>query len=582
MLKNIKIKHMVIAAIGILLLSIVIMGVTSITTSKAISDQTAVLYNKPHTNLMKMKQVEINALRVGDALRRSVLEEKDDSSAAKAYIADTQKLLEEIEANKVKIGPMEPTMLAATKAVATWSESMEQMIVKIAEKDFTGASRLMDAAFLANEAEVYKTVGVLMATATENANIFKNKAGAMAMEVQVTLFIIFVASVLISLWALFLILKTISKPLNEITQVTEDFSKGNLKHRIAYNNRNEFGDIAARINQVLCMVNEYIDNISSVMSKVADNDLTTSITIEYIGDFSTIKDSINRILSSLQHTVSNIGVTASQVAIGSEQVAISSQSLAQGTTEQAGAVDDLSASISAISSRINQNAENARKASEISHQSMAVTANSNEQMQKLMAAMNDINLRSAEIGKIIKTIDDIAFQTNILALNAAVEAARAGVAGKGFAVVADEVRNLAGKSAAAASSTTGLIEASIEAINEGARLADGTAQEMLHVVESVKNTTELISEISRATEDQVTALLNITQGIDQISSVVQSNSATAEQSAAASEELNGQAGSLNELMRCFKMNQQKATGYLYEEPAPSNKTASFAESSSKY
>lgn len=582
MLKNIKIKHMVMAAIGILLLSIVFMGVTSITTSKAISDQTAVLYNKPHTNLMKMKQVEINALRAGDALRRSILESKDDTSAVKAYLADIQKLLLEIEGNKVKVGPMEPTMLATTQAVSAWSESMEQVIVEITQKDFQGAHKLMDANFLAKENQVYKTVGVLMVTATENANIFKNNAAAIAVQVRVVLVIIFVVSVLISLWALLLILKTISKPLNEISEVTENFAKGDLKHRIAYNNRNEFGDIACKINQVLGMVNEYIDNISSVMSKVADNDLTTSITIEYIGDFSTIKDSINRILSSLQHTVSNIGVTASQVAIGSEQVASSSQALAQGTTEQAGAVDDLSASIGAISSRINQNAENARKASEISHQSMAVTANSNEQMQKLMAAMNDINLRSAEIGKIIKTIDDIAFQTNILALNAAVEAARAGVAGKGFAVVADEVRNLAGKSAAAASSTTGLIEASIEAINEGARLADGTAQEMLHVVESVKNTTELISEISRATEDQVTALLNITQGIDQISSVVQSNSATAEQSAAASEELSGQAGSLNELMRCFKMNQQKATGYLYEEPTPSNKTASFAESSSKY
>lgn len=581
MLKNIKIKHMVSFAIGVLLLSIVVMGFTSISTSKSISDQTAVLYNKPHTNLMKMKQVEINALRAGNALRSSILEGKDDTATVKAHIDDIKRLMVEIEANKVKVGPMDPTMVEATAAVEAWSKQMEQLLAKVVARDFMGAVKLMDADYLTKEAEVYRTVGVLMNTADTNARIFKDKAAAMAFQVRLTLLAIFIVSVLISIWALFTILRTISKPLQEIFSVTEEFSQGKLSNRIAYDHKNEFGDIASGINNVLSMVNQYIDNISAVMSRVADNDLTASVDIEYIGDFSAIKDSIDRILHSLQSTVHNISVTSGQVAIGSEQVAGSSQTLAQSTTEQASAVDDLSVSISAIASRINRNAENARKASRISSRSMEVSAASNEQMQKLMSAMNDINLRSAEIGKIIKTIDDIAFQTNILALNAAVEAARAGVAGKGFAVVADEVRNLAGKSATAAANTTELIEASIEAINEGVRLADGTAQEMLHVVESVSETTGLISEISRATDEQVNALTSISQGIEQISGVVQSNSATAEQSAAASEELSGQASALKALISRFKTVQEHH-GYAALEVEPTRETVVISGAFGKY
>lgn len=268
--------------------------------------------------------------------------------------------------------------------------------------------------------------------------------------------------------------------------------------------------------------------------------------IEVVQDISKLNS-----MKQLESLLNQIEQICPVLSLGAEQVASSSQGLAQGATEQAAAVEQLSASVSMISGQINDNAENARKADDMANKATVSIQSSNLQMGQLMSSMHSMESKSHEISKIIKTIEDIAFQTNILALNAAVEAARAGAAGKGFAVVADEVRNLATKSADAAKNTTVLIEDSVSSIGDGVRLADIVNRELNDAVQNVVLTTELISQITKATGEQAQAVSQVSIGVDQISSVVQTNSATSEETAAASEELSFQANELRQLTERF-------------------------------
>ena len=354
--------------------------------------------------------------------------------------------------------------------------------------------------------------------------------------------------------------KSLTRPIIELEGAMQKLSKGDLKATVTYSSRDELGSLADSLRTVMNTLSAYVNDISGKLGMIAGGNLNTEMEMEYAGDFAPIRASGNQIIDSLNNTLGQINQSAEQVASGSEQVSSGAQALSQGATEQASSVEELAATINELSGQVNNTASNARDVNNLVASTRDAIDGCNQQMGDMMHAMEKINTSSSEIGKIIKTIEDIAFQTNILALNAAVEAARAGAAGKGFAVVADEVRNLASKSAEAAKNTTTLIEGSLKAVEEGNEFSGATQQSLLQVVEHAEQIASSMAQITQATDDQAEAIKQITLGIDQISAVVQTNSATSVQSAAASQELSSQANVLKGLVGQFSLKGGSAAG----------------------
>lgn len=351
------------------------------------------------------------------------------------------------------------------------------------------------------------------------------------------------------------ITRSLTRPIQEIEAAAQEMAKGSLNLDIKYESEDELGHLAQSMRILIKGLSDIVKDIGYLLGEMANGNFQISSKIEetYIGDYLPILSAMRDINGQLSNTLSRINQSAEQVNSSAEQVSSGSQALSQGATEQASSIEELAATISDISEQVNKNALNAQEAREKSANAGSDVVSCNEKMSTMIHAMSDISSKSSEIGKIIKTIEDIAFQTNILALNAAVEAARAGAAGKGFAVVADEVRNLASKSAEAASNTTALIEESIRAVENGTTIADDTANALMQVVSGAQQVNVLIDQIAIASNEQSHSIQQVTQGIDQISSVIQTNSATAEESAAASEELTGQAQILKEMVGHFKL-----------------------------
>ena len=354
-------------------------------------------------------------------------------------------------------------------------------------------------------------------------------------------------------------IRTALNPLKRIAKVGDYVAEGDFSHEINYSHQDEIGQIAESMAKVVGRIRAIIKDLLGKLDQMSQGNFAFDFWNPelYKGEYAPLLEGLYDILDDLNVTMGEIHGSSQQVDASAQQVSSFAQSLSRGATEQATSIEELSTTMDDISAKIKETAEMSINASILSKESGSAVGLSNEKMDEMSKAMQEITEKSQEISKIIKTIDDIAFQTNILSLNAAIEAARAGAAGKGFAVVADEVGNLAQKSAKAAQNTGILIEEAIDAIAKGAKISDETANSLKNVSERTQTINQLIGEITSASESEAEGITQISIGMDQISSVVQSNTATAEESAAASEELSGQAQILNDLMSKFILKERE-------------------------
>ena len=348
-------------------------------------------------------------------------------------------------------------------------------------------------------------------------------------------------------------IKRIIVPLRTVAHYTDSLALGDVYFDVVKDRHDEIGEIQENF-QKLVKVNR---QQAELIQRISEGDLTSNADI--LSDKDVVGVSLDKMIDSLNSLFMEINDSTIQVSTGSKQVADGAQDLAQRSTEQAASIDQLSGSIAVIAERTKANEEMAARAAELAGTIMTSAEKGSQQMDEMTAAVREINDASHSISKVMKTIDDIAFQTNILALNAAVEAARAGQHGKGFAVVAEEVRNLASKSAEAAKETGAIIENSIEKAELGSRIAGETAASLAKIVSGISESNQLITEIARSSGEQSEGIMQINTGIDQVAQVVQHNSATAEESAAASEQMSGQSDILEGLLSRFRLKGEGTT-----------------------
>lgn len=437
-----------------------------------------------------------------------------------------------------------------------YNEAQGRVINLVTQHRSSEAIKLYDSEanqYLQNCMDAADTLVDLKVTQGNEASLALSTRSNLAAAVIVVTILVILG---LSIWLGVVTAHGIARPLVELEAAAKEMAGGNLKASIAYRSDSELGTLAESMRVMIERISYYMGEITGIAEEIAAGDIAVKEQAAFLGDFLPVQLALQRLVSSLNDTIGQINHSADQVASGSDQVASGAQALSQGATEQASSIQELAATINEISVQVQETAVNSKQAMDYTNDAGSAVLECNRQMQDMIAAMSDISGKSAEIGKIIKTIEDIAFQTNILALNAAVEAARAGAAGKGFAVVADEVRNLAGKSSEASKNTSDLIAGSVHAVERGKEIANGTAQSLLKVVDKAKYVTAIVDKITIAAGEQASAVAQVTQGIDQISSVVQTNSATAEESAAASEELSSQSQLLKSLVSHFKLHGQ--------------------------
>ena len=445
----------------------------------------------------------------------------------------------------------------ATKYVNEYIADADKCIELVKGGDNAGARKVLleDAVDSANKAQ--EKIEELFVTLDKHALEELDKVTAASNTYTIIVIVMSVLDAVIALIICMLITRGIHRPLQEMGRVAEKLSEGDLDVRIDFKSTNEFGKLAESFRQMIQNIREQAMHLD----QVAHGDL--SITVVPKSEKDVMGNAIATMIRDNSHMFNMMRESSVQVSTGAQEVAAASQALAQGSTEQASAIEEITASINAIEEKIKQSASRAGEANRLVSDAKTEAEGGNQQMAEMIDAMNQINEASENISKIIKVIDDIAFQTNILALNAAVEAARAGNQGKGFAVVADEVRSLAGKSAQAASETAELIEDSIAKVSRGSKLAEETAEALRSIMNSVEQSVSLVEEIANASSEQASAVAQIDIGLTQVSQVVQTNSATSEQCASSSEELSNQAIQLQENLSAFRLKEETGNHGYY-------------------
>ncbi len=556
-MKNLKIKYKFIVCLGIIVAMLIFNSYAGTSTASELLKDVIQLNDEAHVIERQVNDAVLDIENTLSSMAAAIMtrdgnEVTNAKSDATELINSANSTLEAISSEDSDINKFKNTTISS---LAKMADSRHEIFDAAEDGDYDEALELFFGEFFTNYT-LLKTEIESLGTAAETYSgslysYIKNYTG----NAVIFLTAVAVVGVLIALIVSFILTKSFTKPIKEIEHTVQNIASGNLKVELNYRSEDEFGVLSDSIRDMVNKNKVLISSISDNLGELSKGNFCAEIKEkdQYIGDYSQLLKSLEEFSVKINDTLLQVSHTAQLVSTGSSQVSVGAQALAEGASVQAQSVQDLAQSVNQISSQVNENASNSLKASAVASQVADAIVAGSDQMQNMMDSMAEIDSRSKEISKIIMAIEDISFQTNILALNAAVEAARAGSAGKGFAVVADEVRNLAGKSSEAAKNTTALIEASIHAIDKGVSVAKITSQNLNGIVENATVATDLMKKIADATTEQAEAIDNITGGLDQISAVIHTNSATSEESAAASADLTNQAGVLNGLISNFTL-----------------------------
>ena len=554
-MKNLKVSRKLTISYGFILSLLVISIVVSIGNLISIRSKVEVFYNGPFRVLNAANTVNSSF----EAMQKSVFRAISSTSQA-----NTEQALENARAWERKIQEQIPViqkdflgdqaiverLQAALDELAPQREHVLELAVQNQKAE---ASAYKEANNIITIHKAQAELDELIEIADRKADELIVNLHAMQTKFITILSVLGIASVLVSVFFGIYITRGITRPIKELEAAARQMEQGHLKIDVNYASKDELGSLSNSMRQMSDKISYYMDAISRVMRQLADSNLEIPHYDDFQGDFLPVQESLLIVLNSLNETISEINMFSDQVANGADQVSNGAQILSQGVIAQASSVEELAATMSEISQQVKENAETSQVVKTAAGEMGANILACNQQMQEMKNAMEKINQNSTQIRTIIKTIDDIAFQTNILALNAAVEAARAGESGKGFSVVAQEVRSLATRSSDASKSTEALIEQSLAAVVYGTKVAEETAASLRNIAGGTDEMISKINQIAEASKRQAAATEMVSTGIDQISDIVQTNSATAEESAAASEELYGQSQVLKSRVSRFKL-----------------------------
>lgn len=551
-MKNASIRTKLLTGFGCILLLLIGLNAFSLINMRKTSDMVPELFNGPHMDSVTSIALIMETVRMDSAVKGMLID-----GEVSAYDPDYQAARSEAEE---QIGLLrESGQLASAQesqlnsALAGMEQAYGQIKSLIAAGSMEAANSVMKDSFSEAVNEAAAVGRALAETANADADEFlKNstKQTNRNIAIQDIIFIITVICAVITALKMSL---DFTVPIRKLAKGMKEVSEGRFDVSIENDSADEMGVLTQELNATVEHIKGYVYDIRHVLGEISNGNIALEVENEYLGDFVAIKDSLNQIIDALNVTMREIRICGDQLNTGASNLASGAQILAQGSAEQTQAVDEFQKSLKIVSELTTQDGENAEKVTELSKMAWSAVEESDIRMKEMTEAMREIENSSQEIAKVIKLIEDIAFQTNILALNAAVEAARAGAAGKGFAVVADEVRNLAAKSSDAASSTVTMITNSGRAVEHGTSIVEATAQALNAVGVNVSNMNEILSCIGESTAEQGRAFTVMTAAAEQIAAVVHANSAAAEENSAASEELSSQSETLKMLVERFTL-----------------------------